>query len=210
MRFHSPSLCLIVPDMWKLPILQHFDYVLSIDADAAIQTTNIDLFEQAHRSGAYFGYHQCHNDWRCTVGLWDLIEKYMRTKNIQPLHWKQLPRDSAYYGFFVMFNARFWRSHQGVSDLMDCILPNSVSSCSLILRRLDDASLPFADIDQSGNIFYKRWAEQVFFPIALALFAPYSKVYHMGGDFQVLHYRGLQVAQPQCPGAQVQPQCCSS
>jgi hypothetical protein len=107
--------------MWRLPILQYFDYVLSIDADAEIKSSQVDFFSQAEKSGAYFGYQQCSDDSLCTVGLWDVAEQYIKERNIKPHYWSALPSGSAYYGFFVMFKSSFWRNHVGVADLMDCI-----------------------------------------------------------------------------------------
>lgn len=101
--------------------MQHFDYVLSIDADAEIKSSQVDFFAQAEKSGAYFGYQQCFDDRLCSVGLWDVVNKYIREKKINPYHWSVLPTSAGYYGFFVMFKSSFWRSHKGVADLMDCI-----------------------------------------------------------------------------------------
>lgn len=111
-----------VTDMWKMPILQYFDHVLSIDADATIHFSDFDFFEQAAKSGRYIGYQKCSNDWACAIGLKDKVEEYIQDRGIQPYHWNILPADTAYYGFFIMFDVNFWRSHRGVADFLECIL----------------------------------------------------------------------------------------
>jgi len=167
--------------MWNIPLLKHFDYLLSIDADAAVVHTNVDFFKQAKDANSVIGYHACVDDGGCLIGFWQATEKYIADNNIKPKHWENLPRNHAFYGNFVIFEREFWTTNTGVHDY-------------------------FNWIDTTGGIYFYRWAEQAFNPVAAAMFIPYDRVHKIGGDYEIIHYGGP-VRSVACHGVP-EPKCC--
>lgn len=107
--------------MWRLPILQYFDYILSIDADAAIVHSDVDFFKQISDNNKIIGYLHCNPDSACTQGMWEYAEAYMKERNITSEAWSTLARDVSYSGGFLVFQSKFFTSHPGVQELFDRI-----------------------------------------------------------------------------------------
>eukprot|EP01122_Echinamoeba_exundans_P006291 TRINITY_DN1737_c0_g1_i2.p2 TRINITY_DN1737_c0_g1~~TRINITY_DN1737_c0_g1_i2.p2 ORF type:complete len:280 (+),score=43.44 TRINITY_DN1737_c0_g1_i2:1813-2652(+) len=168
--------------MWRLPIIQNFDYIVSIDADAAVPYSNIDFFEQISTHDKVIGYLHCNMDSACVVGMWDYAEQWMKQKGIEPTAWGELARDVSYSGGFLVFQTKFFTSHPQVQELFD-------------------------HFDASGNIIFRRWAEQSLFAMAVAMFAPKDSAYFIGGDFDVTHHKKSFPKIPGCPGSK-KPACC--
>lgn len=108
--------------MWRLPIIQHFDYIISIDADAAITHSTVDFFEQIHHHDKIVGYLHCNYDSACVTGMWDFAEQWFTSKKIKPTAWGELQRDVSYSGGFLVFQTKFFATHPGVQELFDRIL----------------------------------------------------------------------------------------
>jgi hypothetical protein len=106
--------------MWRLPIIQNFDYILSIDADAAITYSEIDYFQQIAQNDRILGYLHCNSDSACTIGMWDYANEYVKKNNIQTYDWhKGVARDVSYSGGFLIFQTAFFAKNQAVQDLFD-------------------------------------------------------------------------------------------
>jgi hypothetical protein len=108
--------------MWRLPIIQNFDYIVSIDADAAIPYSNVDFFEQISSNDKVIGYLHCNSDSLCVVGMWDYAEQWMKEKGIKATAWSELARDVSYSGGFLVFQTKFFANHPQVQELFDRIL----------------------------------------------------------------------------------------
>lgn len=106
--------------MWRLPILQNFDYILSIDADAAITFSKVDFFDQIAKNDKIIGYLHCNTDADCTIGMWDYAAQYVKDRGIVTYDWmKSLPRDVSLSGGFVVFQTAFFAKNHAVQELFD-------------------------------------------------------------------------------------------
>eukprot|EP00287_Rhodomonas_sp_CCMP768_P006520 CAMPEP_0196734850 /NCGR_PEP_ID=MMETSP1091-20130531/13469_1 /TAXON_ID=302021 /ORGANISM="Rhodomonas sp., Strain CCMP768" /LENGTH=226 /DNA_ID=CAMNT_0042078419 /DNA_START=66 /DNA_END=746 /DNA_ORIENTATION=+ len=150
--------------------LAEFDFVWRLDADIETRLDiPCDVFDIMVRSHAVFGYYYYSDFDHHNCGVFegrDAAFRYAKERNFEPNHLEIMPPQSAYMGFWGVFDMRFWKS----APLLD-----------------------FGDyIDELALAYTNRLGEQVFYALATSLFVSPQALHQYAGVGPFMH-RGYEI-----------------
>lgn len=173
--------------VFRLPAVQELDYYCRIDTDSfLLAEIQDDFFLKMHREGARYGYRAIAQEPAFAIeDLQDFVEMYMEThpeakRQAQENEFMLAPRDQRAVAELTMFYNNFEIVH----------VPTF---------RHDPAIQEFIEsVDQTWNIYLKRWGDSPLRTILCKLFIPSHQIVQL--CFKYWH-QGLFRKSTDCPEA---------
>jgi len=156
--------------MFRHPAVAEYDYLWRLDADIETRLgIPCDVFDIMVRSHAVLGYYYYSDYDHHNCGLYEgrnATYKYAREHGFSPNHLDILPPQSAYMGFWGVFDMAFWRS---------------------------PPVMAFSDyIDSTALAYTNRLGEQAYYALCTALLVSPAALHQYAGVGPFLH-RGKEI-----------------
>mmetsp|Transcript_23802 Transcript_23802/g.37209 ORF Transcript_23802/g.37209 Transcript_23802/m.37209 type:complete len:223 (-) Transcript_23802:1044-1712(-) len=156
--------------MFRHEAVQEFDYLWRLDADIETRLgIPCDVFEVMVRSHAVFGYYYYSDFDHHNCGVYegrDAAFNYTRERGFEPNHLEIMPPQSAYMGFWGIFQMKFWKSK---------------------------FALEFGEyVDHLALAYTNRLGEQAFYALTTSVFVSPQALHQYAGVGPFMH-RGYEI-----------------
>ncbi|MFX0072857.1 MAG: hypothetical protein ACFFAO_17405 [Candidatus Hermodarchaeota archaeon] len=148
-------------ELFKHKAIKKYEWYWRLDSDSFFHSKiKYDIFKYMEKNNYIYGYlgeRLLKDSPDFVIGLWELTEKYIKNKDINPKYLHEYLDEggkwdrSLYYTNFEVSNLNFWRS--------------------------DEYQDYYNVIDKNGGIYYNRWGDASIHLLAVSVFVDKNKVY---------------------------------
>jgi len=151
--------------LWNETILQDYDLVWRLDADATVdEPIKKNFLRDMWSKDKKFAYLCRTSDPpECASGIKAATEAFAQQRNMRFKHKNLVQEDTTYWGGFGVYGTDFFCKNQ---DWLDYVIY----------------------LDSLGGFYNHRWGEQNVFPTSLSLFLPFNQLYLVQDDQIVIYH----------------------